>query len=290
MNRTWVWAAVLGVILTHAPRPVPAQKPVFSARVDAVRVDMLVTAGGRPVTGLRSQDFELWDNGVKQRIDLLTVERLPLHVTLAFDTSGSVAGDRLAHLRSAAESVIQALRPDDSLRLLTFGSAVDLRLDGTDRGGMALALIDRVASSGDTALVDASYAAMVLSESDAETGRPLTIIFSDGADTASFLSADDVIAAARGLDSVVYAAGAGESGRSVFFRDLCEQTGGRVLAIESTQQLAAAMLDVLDEFRQRYVLTYSPAGVPGGGWHRLEVRVNRLGANVRARQGYFASG
>ena len=78
------------------------------------------------------------------------------------------------------------------------------------------------------------------------------------------------------------------SGVRAFLRDLSEVTGGRLITIESTQDLSATFARILEEFRMRYLISYSPQGVSAGGWHRLEVRVRGRAASVKARPGYFA--
>ena len=88
----------------------------------------------------------------------------------------------------------------------------------------------------------------------------------------------------------MYAVSAGLNSRAEFLGDLTEQTGGRLFTIESTRDLSGVFLEVLDEFRQRYLLSYSPAGVSPGGWHPLTVRVKGRNATVRARPGYLAGG
>ena len=68
---------------------------------------------------------------------------------------------------------------------------------------------------------------------------------------------------------------------------LVEATGGNKLEVGSTQDLAPAFLRILDEFRQRYVISFSPESVPAAGWHPLQVRVTNRRVNVKARAGYF---
>ncbi|MEO8677877.1 MAG: hypothetical protein ABI665_02450 [Vicinamibacterales bacterium] len=107
-----------------------------------------------------------------------------------------------------------------------------------------------------------------LSESvagESAVGRSLLMVFSDGIDTASFLRSERVLATARRSASL---------------------TGGRLYETEKQSDLAAIFRGVLDEFRQRYLVTYSPRGVSREGWHRLEVTVKRSGATVKARPGY----
>ena len=74
------------------------QQATFSSRIDAVRVDVLVTDASGPIRGLGPSDFEIRDNGVLQQIDLVSFEQIPLNVVLALDMSDSVAGDRLDRL------------------------------------------------------------------------------------------------------------------------------------------------------------------------------------------------
>ena len=145
--------------------------PRFSVSVDAVRVDALVLDGDRPVPGLTAANFELHDAGVPQRIDAIGYEDEPLRVMLALDTSYSVSGEPLAHLRDAAAGVIALLAPRDRAAVLTFATEIDLVCDWTgDRERLARSL-DRARGAGATALNDAAYAALVTR--DTEPGRAL---------------------------------------------------------------------------------------------------------------------
>ena len=264
------------------------QLPTFSSRVEAVRVDVLVTDGGKPVRGLRAADFEVLDNGVRQTVDFVSAEQLPLNVVFSFDLSGSIVGERLANLREASHAVLDGLKADDQAALVTFNSAVLVGPGLTSDVRLVKAAIDRAEPTGNTSLVDASFAGLMLAEAD--VGRGLVIVFSDGVDTASWLGPKAVLDVAKRSDAVVYAVSAGLNRRAEFLGDLTEQTGGRLFTIESTRDLSGVFLEVLDEFRQRYLLSYSPAGVSPGGWHPLTVRVKGRNATVRARPGYLAGG
>jgi Ca-activated chloride channel family protein len=281
-------AAVVAVLLASASTGAWTGHQVFSARIVSVRLDVLVTEGRQPVLGLGPQDFEILDNGVPQRIDLLTFETLPLNVALALDMSGSVTGSRLAHLREAARAVVEALQGDDKIAVITFDRYVVLRAPMSGDRNRALSALDQPTAGGNTALVDATLSALVASESD--TGRALAIVFSDGTDTASFLQPDAVIAAARRSEAVLYAASVSSPGRTNFLRDLAATTGGRAIDIESTRDLRAVFLRILDEFRQRYLMSFTPQGVARDGWHRLEVRLKARRATVNARSGYQSGG
>jgi Ca-activated chloride channel homolog len=262
------------------------QNPVFSAKVEAVRVDVLVSEGGRPVRGLRAGDFEVLDNGVPQHVDLVSFEQLPLNVVLTFDMSGSVVGERLANLREAGRAVLDGLRPADQAALVSFNHVVAMGGGLTGVTSRVRQTIEWADPAGSTSLIDASFAGMLLGESD--VGRALVIVFSDGIDTSSWLEAKAVLEVAKRFDAVVYAATAALGANADFLRDLTEQTGGRLIRIESTKNLSGVFLQVLEEFRQRYVVSYSPAGVSREGWHQLAVRVKGRNATIRARPGYLA--
>jgi Ca-activated chloride channel family protein len=273
---------VLGGFATMA-----AQTQTFSSKVEAVRVDVLVTEKGQAVRGLQAADFEVLDNGVPQQVDLVSFDQIPLNLIFVLDMSSSVVGERLDHLSEGARTVLSGLARDDQAALVTFNETVMRGSDLTTNLEQVRAALTQAAGRGDTALVDAVYTGMMLGESDA--GRALLIVFSDGLDTASFLTSDVALDAAKRSDVVAYAVVAGGSPKISFLRDLSETTGGTFYDAGSTQNLGATFVKILNEFRQRYLVSYSPRGVSGEGWHRLEVRVKGGGDRVKARPGYFAN-
>ena len=260
------------------------QNPAFSAKVESVRVDVLVADNGQPIPGLGPGDFEILDNGVPQQVDLVSYEQIPLNVVLALDMSGSVAGDRLDHLRAAGATVLSALEKDDQAALVTFSHVVTLAARLTTDVATVREALDRAVGAGNTALADGAYAGLIVGESD--VGRALLIVFSDGLDTVSWLTPEIVIETAKRSDVVVYGVAVG-GGKPEFLRELASLTGGRLLEVDRTANLSAIFLEVLQEFRQRYLLSYTPRGVARDGWHRLEVKVRRR-ATVKARPGYLA--
>jgi VWFA-related protein len=281
--RLIAFTSVAALALGIEPLARAAVQPAFSARVEGVRVDALVTDNDRPILGLRAADFELRDNGVLQSIELVTLDTLPLNLVLAFDLSQSVEGERVERLRRAGHALLDGVKTDDRTGLVTFSETVTLKCAlSTDARCLRDALAT-VKPGGQTSLIDGTYAAMIVGES--EPGRSLVMVFSDRFDTSSWLSASRVVETAKRTDVVVYGVMA-SPGQSRFLRDLSETTGGRMLRGDGDEDLAAVFVKILDEFRQRYVLTYSPRGVSEPGWHALSVRVKRRGAVVRVRPGY----
>ena len=262
------------------------QSPAFTSKVEAVRVDVLVTDGSKPILGLGPADFELLDNGVTQQVDLVSFDQIPLNVILALDMSDSVAGERLDQLRGAGARLLGALKKDDQAALVTFSHAVQLGAKLTSDVAAVRAALGAAQGTGMTALVDGTYAGIMVGESDA--GRGLLIVFSDGVDTASWLTANAVLDAGKRADVVVYGVSVVSRLKPEFLREMTTFTGGRLFEIEKTANLASTFLGILEEFRHRYLLSYSPRGVAKDGWHKLDVRVRNRKATIKARPGYLA--
>jgi Ca-activated chloride channel homolog len=283
MTCRWPEAGLI-VFMTAAVSLV-GQVPTISVKTEEVRVDALVTANDKPVHGLSAADFEVFDNGVPQKINSAVQERTPFNAVLVLDMSASVAGARLFHLKNAGRMFLDDLKEDESAALVTFSHAVSLDADLTAEISRVKAKLDEAQPSGTTSVVDASYAGLLVAES--RPGRPLLIVFSDGLDTSSWLTGDAVLDTARRSDAVVYAISAGQHPKMTFLQDLTQFTGGAIYRIESTQNLGTVFLGILEEFRQRYLLTYVPGSALKAGWHRLEVRVKGRGLKIKARPGYF---
>jgi len=261
-----------------------AQQPTFRSSIEAVRVDVLVTQGGRPVPGLTPGDFEVFDNGVAQQIDQAAFEKIPVNLVIVLDASSSVLGEREQHLRAASHAALDRLEPGESAGLITFSHSVFVPDRLTENLSTVSKAIEQPLPLGDTSLNDACYAALLLAES--QPGRSLVLVFTDGLDVSSYLSPQAVLEAAKRSDAVVYGVAVKAPGRYAFLRDLAEASGGEYFEIESSSRLDEAFVRVLDQFRHRYLFSYTPRGVERRGWHRLEVRVKRRGALVRARPGY----
>jgi VWFA-related protein len=278
--------AVAALMASAPPVRARPQGGTFSVKVEAVRVDVLVTEGDRPILGLGPGDFELLDNGVPQQVDLVSFDQIPLNVILALDMSDSVAGDRLTRLQQAVGALLSKLHKDDQAALVTFSHRVALGAAlGSNLAPMQQALL-HVEGSGDTALIDGAYAGIMVGEGD--VGRGLLIVFSDGVDTASWLTPESVLETARRSDVVAYGVSVRSRAAPDFLAELASRTGGRLREIERTANLSAVFLSILDEFRLRYLVSYTPRGVGPTGFHRLDVRVKGRKATVRARPGYLA--
>jgi VWFA-related protein len=278
-------ALVIAMLTLSSVLSAQTQAPVFSTKVEVVRVDVLVTDKGQPILGLTPADFDVLDNGVPQQVEFVSYDQIPLNVVLALDMSDSVAGDRLEHLRAAGTSLLTGLKRNDQAALVTFSNRIALGAALTSDLQPLRDALEEVVGAGETSLVDGAYAGLTIGESDA--GRALLIIFSDGLDTLSWLSPAAVLETAKRSDVVVYGVSVGRS-KAEFLRDLASFSGGRLFELDKTANLSATFLSILEEFRRRYLVSYTPRGVSKDGWHRLEVRIKGKRAAVKARPGYLA--
>ena len=273
----------LAIIVVSASAVIRSQDAVFSSKVEAVRVDVLVADNGQPVRGLGPADFEIRDNGVLQQVDLVSFDQIPLNVVLALDMSDSVAGDQLERLRAAGGAILGGLQKSDQAALVTFSQAIRLGAKLTGDVSLVRTALARAKGEGATSLIDGVYAGIQIGASD--VGRALLVIFSDGLDTASWLPADKVLEAAKRSDVVAYSVAVRSPTKPEFLRELASLTGGRMFEVERTERLDSLFVSILQEFRQRYLVSYTPKGVAREGWHKLDVRVKRSGT-VKARPGY----
>jgi len=282
--KTLLLVLMLGAVtVTVAFAQSGQQAPRFVSRGEIVRLDVLVTDRGRPISGLKPTDFTVLDNDVPQTVEFLSTDELPLNVILNFDVSGSVAGQRLQDLRAAGRAVLDNLKPADRAALVSFTQSVGLRSALTADLAQLRTALDQSQPGGQTSIIDASLAGLVVGAADA--GRSLMLTFSDGVDTASALPPASVIDVARRTEVVVFGVSAGKL-RTAFLRDLANTTGGDTVEIQSTAELRATLVRLLNEYRQRYLLAYAPTGVASTGFHAIRVSVTKKGATVKTRQGY----
>jgi tight adherence protein B len=277
---------------------VQASPPVFEASVEKVYVDAFITRRGRAVRGLKQENFELRDNGVVQKVELVALQQAPLTVVLALDTSRSVEGAMLAVLRAAGHALVDGLPPSDHVAVLAFSHRIARLASATaDRSAIHRA-IDGLEAMGATALRDGLYAAMRLPVPD---NRRAVVVFSDGADNRSWLSAEDVREASRRTGAMVYAvcrtghAAATptlfgsppqlETGAARELRLLAESTGGMFMEAADPAAVRERFQRVLEEMGTRYLLAFVPT-VGGEGEHRLEVKVRGGRGTVRSRRSY----
>jgi VWFA-related protein len=284
MKRGLVFVALLA-----GAGPTLAQTPPFQTSVNVVPMDVSVTRGGAPVAGLTARDFIVLDNGSPQEIDSATLETdVPLDVQLVLDTSASVSGNRLKHLVDASSTLVHALHERDRVGLITFSDT--LRVENQLTGDFAAVTrsLAKLTGNGTTALRDAVEVAISLR--GAGHARPLVILFSDGVDTASWLSYDEIVESARQAGVVIHIVRVppDPEASALFLENLANATGGRMWNAPHDNELERLFSGALEEMRSRYLLTFSAKSQGKPGWHDLTVKLRNARGDLTARPGYFA--
>jgi VWFA-related protein len=299
-----------------------AQEPLFRARVEAVRLDVLVTRDGVPVRGLTTDDFEVRDNAVFQRVTSVSA-RETVQLGVVLDTSGSMTGQRIAIARAATTELVAQLAPRDTVAVVAFGDQLTSLARQSGPEAFPLDALGRLSAGGSTALIDGIYAGLL--ETGPARGTRLLLVMTDGRNNLSTITGSRVIDVARRLETAIYpvaveadqdrqvirgwlnrrdgSAQQAHPSESVFRSDtkqgtsdamallhvLADATGGRAIEAQWDTRLGSVFRSVLDEYRQRYIVTYTPEGVrTDDGWHTLDVRVRQRGLAVRTRTRYWA--
>jgi len=302
MNQRSAIALLFATVATVAAGP--AQ--VFRSGVDVVELNVVVSTGNRSVGGLTAEDFAVTDNGVAQTVTSVSLETMPIDVTLVIDSSASITAQLADAIAQAGNRIRDQLRATDRVSLMTFNQLIHERLALTPATSARRVELGR--RVGATALNDTI--AVALTTPPPVERRSMVMVFTDGYDTMSFLDEARVLDIAGRSRSVLFIVAKAANPAAVpkaFFDALADATGGLVqlvppFAINQTvvagqnqirmnpaPLLDEAFLKALDDFRSAYVLRYTLTGVPRQGWHDVSVRVTKSGRkyDVRTRRGYL---
>jgi Ca-activated chloride channel family protein len=308
VSRTLTVCLVVGVALTAGvffDRQLLAepQRPAFRAGVDLVSLSVTVTDPARQyVAGLSRDDFTVMENGVPQTLTFFARTGIPLALTLLIDSSASM-DKNMSAAQEAAIGFARQIGRGDRASVIDFDSHVEVVQGFTNDVSALEAAIRGTTAGGSTTLYNAVYIALkelakLTPHDDSQAPRRAIVVLSDGADTSSLVSFEEVQDLAARSDTVIYtiglgireASGAGAADEGPFvLRRLAEQTGGRAFFPQQIKELAGVYHDIREELSSQYSLAYeSSVGAKDGQYRRIAVRVNRPSVTVRTRQGYYA--
>lgn len=287
---------VLALILAALPSQDAAAQVTFRSGVDLTTLAVTLTdKKGHLVTDLDRDDFEVFEDGRKQTVDYFAVgdgdTAPPMHLGLMVDASGSMQADmRLA--QGAAIRFLNLLPAAEDITLVDFDTQV--RVTRYPQRDFAR-LVERIRQrkpDGWTALYDAL--GVYLDGADAQDGRKVLVMYTDGADSRSALSLSETMTLLKASNVTVYAIGLVENTGSsraqlqMTLRQLTEVTGGQAFFPTAMKDVENAYERVVAEIKGQYHLGYQSTNArPDGAWRKVEVRVKRPGTRVRSRQGYF---
>lgn len=284
----------------------PDEQPDTTIKVNVKLVNVFTTvtdSGGSPVSSLKQEDFQVFEDGTRQKIAVFHREsELPLSIVIAIDTSLSTRGDQKLELESARRFAHTILRPIDGLSLFQFSEVVDQLTPFTADLRTIDRAINRVHSGAATALYDTLYLG-----SDAlldRRGRKVMVVITDGGDTVSKTNYQEAVREAQQAEVILYSiiivpiensAGRDIGGEHALIQ-LSRDTGGKYFYASGLEQLDAAFRQISDELRTQYLIAYYPsARVSDSDFRRIEIKINPTTKNysdpselvVRHRTGYY---
>jgi len=293
-RRACCWA-----LLALASLGLPAQE--LTLRMDVKLVNVFVNVidqNGAIVSGLTLENFALAEDGRPQQIAVFERQsELPLNLTLAIDTSGSVHKDMAEEADAARRFAHALLRPQDQMSLMQFATEVRELTPFTNKASQIDHGLGQLRGDWATSLYDAICQAS--GRLGGKEGRRVLVLVSDGDDTASNASYGKAVEQALRNEVMIYSiidvpieASAGRDlGGEHAMISLAEQTGGKSFYV-SDGGLDKAFARVSDDLRTQYLLGYYPKNQePGRAFHRIQVTVPRAAAgafSIRHRTGYYS--
>lgn len=286
-----------------APQPpAAAQRPAFRAGVEIVSLNVTVTdAMNHYITDLDQPDFAVFEDGVKQDVSFFNRRQQPLALSMLLDSSASME-DKLPTLQAAASSFVKRLKPNDIAQIVDFDSRVEVKQGFTSNQADLTAAIQQTSAGGSTSLYNAVYIALkelrkIRAVSEEDVRRQALILFSDGEDTSSLVSFDEVLDLAKRSETAIYTIGLrgpdtqtkGFHEAEYVMRSLAQETGGRSFFPQKIDELAGIYTQIADELASQYTLGYTSKNPRrDGAWRRIVVQVDKPGVAARTKKGYYA--
>jgi len=291
-------------VVAHGHASPQDLQPRFRTGIDVVSLNVTATDGSRRyVTDLGAADFQILEDGRKQELTFFQKTGLPLALVLLMDTSASMQ-ESLPVAQEAAIGFARELGPQDRACVIDFDTSVRVRQEFTNDRTAIERAIRSTRADGATALYNAVYIALRELQKTPrgpqrdEPRRQAIVVLSDGDDTASLISFDEVLDQAARDDTTIYAIGLGVrtpglvrkySDAQFVLRRLADQTGGRTFFPQMAKELAAVYGEIKAELSSQYSLAYESNNPRRDGQFRhIAVRVERPNVVARTRPGYYA--
>jgi Ca-activated chloride channel family protein len=292
----------------------PAAKPTtptttFRSGVDLVALNVVVTDGEQKyVSGLNPSDFAVFEDGIQQDVSFFGASNVPIDLAILLDTSASMTG-KMHLVQQAAIGFLDTLRPGDRATIVDIKDATKIMFPLGDDLAAAKQAIEATVPRGGTALYNGTY--LTLKEltkerrANSEVRRQAIVVLSDGDDTASLVSYDDLMDLAKQSGIAIYtitmrskylvtqAAARGHSyfSQSEFgMKALAQETGARAFFPTQLGELAGVYASIAQELATQYAIGYASKNPKfDGGYRRVIVRIaDKPGIRTRTRAGYTA--
>ncbi len=311
MQRMWFIAMALAMLLGNTPAltqtaspsqpPAQAKPPEPNAQeqqkpkplvITTNMVSVTVTVSDqnrRFVTGLTKNDFEVYDDGVRQDIALFATQDSPLTLGIVYDVSGSMNPLSTQSFR-ALKGLFEYSHSDDEYFVVSFSDRAKLIQDFTSVPNDIINKAVFIKPKGSTALFDAIYLALEKVKQGRHEKKALLII-SDGEENSSRYSFGELRKALRETDAQLYAIGLGLGGS---LPHITQTSGGLTFFPQEYGEVGDIYTRIALMLRNQYVVGFYPTDEAAAiRWHKLRIKVNahkHLGKlTLNYRNGYESS-
>jgi VWFA-related protein len=292
----------------------PKQGSDATIRVEVNLVNLALTVrsvDGGFVKDMKKEDFQVYEDGVRQEITNFLQESVPVHVVLLIDISGSVRYE-WGSIKQAARRFASELGPSDQVSVIVFNNQARLIQDWTNKLEKIERSLGKIFPKGETALFDALYVTFDDMLKNVR-GKKAVILLTDGFDNISKVSYQTAVDLAVHSEALVYCVSEVEALRNsieyaereagrkfgirheeyynadMLLKKLSYETGGKVLYPDSFGELGNAYAKVAEELKNQYSIGYVPSNtLKDGSYRKIKVEVGRPGVRVSTRPGYFA--
>ena len=286
-----------------APAPqAPAKPQVFRAGVELVSLNVtVVDSQARYVTDLEQADFSVFEDGAKQELTFFNRTNLPIALSLLIDSSASME-QRMEHAQEAAIGFAKRIRAQDLAQVVDFDSRVEIKQGFTSKVEELETAIRSTSPGGSTALHNAVYISLkelakVRAKNPDEIRRQAIVVLSDGEDTSSLVSFEEVLELAKRSETAIYTIGLQPRETSALrgfreaefvLRQLAQETGGRAFFAQKMEDLKDVYAQIADELSSQYSMGYASKNPRrDGAFRRLVVQVSRPNTTARTKRGYY---
>ena len=275
---------------------------MFRAGVELVSLNVTVTdSQGRYVTDLNESDFSVFEDGAKQDLSFFNRTNLPIALSLLIDSSASME-QRMEHAQEAAIGFAKKIRQQDLAQVVDFDSRVEIKLGFTNKVDELESAIRTTSAGGSTALHNAVYISLkelakVKAKNPDEIRRQAIIVLSDGEDTSSLVSFEEVLELAKRSETAIYTIGLQPRETSALrgfreaefvLRQLAQETGGRSFFAQRVEDLKDVYGQIADELSSQYSMGYASKNAKrDGAFRRLVVQIARPNTTARTKRGYY---
>ena len=286
-----------------APKSASTDTDDFRLKIETELVVLNVAVldkNGKPVVDLAQSDFQVFENGVQQKLKIFKREDIPVSMGIIVDNSGSMR-DKRRGVNAAALKFVRTSNPRDEVFIVNFNDESFLDADFTDDLKLLEEGLEKIDSRGGTALYDALEMSLKYLNERATRDKKVLLIVTDGEDNASRITLEQVVKSVHQSEALIYTVGllSDESGHALrrakrALEAFSKASGGTAFFPKNPAEVDSIATEISNDVRNQFVLAYTPSNTAhDGSFRKLEVRVNSKKYGklaVRTRNGYYAKG